>query len=160
MFDYEEDIKYEEVKKETKVKVEEEKVMTDYNEENRYEEVQKVTQVKNEEEKVMTDYNEEIEFEEVQKETEVKVEESKVQEPTMEEKNSLRKDINKMTHKDRILMVNKILNNVGTKTLFVYEEPNYHVEKAAQELLGDWIENDYEILKEEYETYIKENTEE
>ena len=84
------------------------------------------------------------------------IEESKLHEPTMKEMNSLRKDINKMTHKDRILMVNKILENVGTKTLFVYEEPNYYVEKAAQELLEDWIENDYKILKEEYEVYIKE----
>ena len=58
----------------------------------------------------MTDYNEEIEFEEVQKAMEENIEESKLHEPTMKEKNSLRKDINKMTHKDRILMVNKILN--------------------------------------------------
>ena len=112
--------------------------------ENRYEEILKVTQVKNlDEEKVMTNYNKEIEFEKVQKTMEENIEESKLQEPITEEKNSLRKDINKMTHKDRILIVNKILENVGTKTLFVYEEPNYYVEKVAQELLEDWIKNDY-----------------
>ena len=79
----------------------------------------------------------EIEFEKEQKEMEENSEESKLHEPTMKEMNSLRKDINKMTHRDRILMVNKILEKVGTKTLFVYEEPNYYVEKVAQELLED-----------------------
>ena len=51
-----------------------------------------------------------------------------------------------MTHKNRILMVNKILSSVGAKTLFVDEKPNPHVEKVAKEMLDNWVEKDYEIL--------------
>ena len=54
-----------------------------------------------------------------------------------------------MTHKDRIMMVNKILKSVCAKTLFVYEKPNPHVEKVAQEMLDNWVEKDYEVLNEE-----------
>ena len=54
-----------------------------------------------------------------------------------------------MTHKDRIMMVNKILKSVGAKTLFVSEKPNPHVEKVAQEMLDNWVEKDYEVLNEE-----------
>lgn len=85
----------------------------------------------------------------------MKEEEFKGQFPTKEEKTDLLKKINEMAHKDRILMVNKILSSVrSSTTLFVFEQPNPHVEKAAQEMLDIWIEKDYELVNEEYKVFM------
>ena len=94
----------------------------------------------------------------VEEKVDMEIEESKVEGPTDAERISLRKKINEKTHKDRILMVNKILSSVGAKTLFVYEKPNPHVEKVAQEILDNWVEKDYEVLNEEYRVFMDENS--
>ena len=57
-------------------------------------------------------------------------------------------------------MINKILNNVEAKTLFVYEKSNPHVEKVAQEMLDNWIEKDYEILDEEHRVFLEQQSQE
>ena len=99
----------------------------------------------------------EVDDEEFQENLDMDVEECKVEGQTAAEKIALRKKINEMSHKDRIMMVNKILSSVGAKTLFVYDKPNPHVEKVAQEMLDNWVEKDYEVLKEEYRVFMKEN---
>ena len=110
------------------------------------------------------DYNiNEKEDETVQVEKRKNNEENKVIEELTEEKKILAKKINEMSHKDRIIMTNNILSNVGTKTIFVPENENKvnsHIDKIASELLNDWIKMDFEILEQEYYSFIKEKLEE
>lgn len=102
----------------------------------------------------------EVEYDESQEVVDMNVEECKVEGPTVAERVALRKEINDMSHKDRIMMVNKILSSVGADTLFVYDKFNPHVEKIAQQMLDDWVERDYEVLNEEYRVFTKENASE
>ena len=81
---------------------------------------------------------------------------SKMDKPSDEEKALLRININKMTYQDRISIVNEILSKVGEMRLFVYEKPNPHVAKAAQDLIDNWLESNFKNLQDEYKSFMKE----
>ena len=115
-----------------------------------------VTHLK-EEKNVMTE-NDERKLEKNEFHENMKIEENKTEDSMTEEKSILRKKIDAMSHKERISMMNKILTNVGAKTMFVHEKVSQHVEKAAQELLDDWMETDFEVLKEEHREFMEEKS--
>jgi len=70
---------------------------------------------------------------------------------TRNNKSILREKINNLSHRDRIIMLNDVLSKIGATTkLFVYDKPNPHVERAAQEMLDNWMEVQFEVLNEAY----------
>ena len=115
-----------------------------------------------EEEKVMMDYdhNSDEELDESHDiENALEEEENKVDEAETKEKQNLMMKINTMSDRDKVLLTNVILSSVGSKTLFVPESDeklNPQVEKIAKELLTEWIESDFKVLKKEYDFFVEE----
>jgi len=68
----------------------------------------------------------------------------------------LREKINNLSHRDRIIMLNDAMSKIGsTAMFFVYDKPNPHVERAAQEMLDNWMEVRFEVLNEAYAGMMK-----
>lgn len=115
-----------------------------------------------EEEKVMMDYDHNSDEEldgSHDIENALEEEENKVDEAETKEKQNLMIKINTMSDRDKVLLTNVILSSVSGKNLFVPESDeilNPQVEKIAKELLTEWIESDFKVLKKEYDFFVEE----
>ena len=74
-------------------------------------------------------------------------------------KSILREKINNLSHRDRIIMLNDAISKMGSTTKFFGydkgDKPNPHVERAAQEMLDNWMEVRFEVLNEAYAGMMK-----